>query len=495
MSTVTQELKPAYRYLRLSQATEANQTTIPDQRIRCQKVEDAEGLEVIGEYIDYGHSAFDRNNPADRPGYGEMIGALANGEAVAVVASHNDRLWRDDLEKALYTHSLGKQAQWVYIPGTTFDLANPQDDFMLTLMTGQAKLESAIKRLRIRDNKAKQRRLGIHTQPVVSLGFKGTRHGAERNDGLELWEPEAIYVREAARMTLDRVPASEIAQWFNENQVPKVKDANKGLANRSPWRHQEIRSLLTSPRIAGLQSHEGKIIGAPEGWPAIIDIATWERLQAHYAQGRYGANSPRAGMWSGWVLCARPTEDGGLCGATMRRSTLGQAKRNAFKCHLCHNSAPEHHIEAASYEWLLASVDDPEFASMVAGSDSADDTALMAELAKQRAKLKLYVTMLDEDDIDRTEYKTLKAKAQARISEATRAIRTAGAHSVLTEWLGNGDALAKLLESPELAPAVHRAIFAATGHHLWVAPAKRKGRGFDAERLQILPDEASVVAA
>src|SRR5215510_5765297 len=153
-------MKAAIRYLRLSQATEANQTTIPDQRIRCERIEDAEGLEVIAEFVDYGHSAFNRDDPTDRPGYGEMLGSLANGDAVAVVASHNDRLWRDDLEKALYTHTVGKEAPWVYFPGSALNLANPNDDFILTIITAVAKLESAIKALRIRDNKAKQRRLG-----------------------------------------------------------------------------------------------------------------------------------------------------------------------------------------------------------------------------------------------------------------------------------------------------------------------------------------------
>jgi|SRR5215472_950272 len=495
MSTVEAK-KLGYRYLRLSQATEANQTTIPDQRIRCERIEEAEGITIIGEYIDYGHSAFDRDDPTDRPAYGELLGALANNpDAVAVVASANDRLWRDDLEKALYTHTVGKSAPWVFVPGNALNLSNPHDDFILTIITAVAKLESAIKRQRIRDNKAKQRRLGISTQPVVSLGFEGTRHGREKNDGLKLHEPEAVYVREAARMVLEGVSLTDVAQWFQANNVPKVRDANKGKPNGSRWLAQEVRSLLCSPRIAGLQAHEGKVIGAPEAWPKIIDQATWERLQAHFAQGRYGPRATRAGYYTGWVLCARPTPTGGLCGATMRRGSVGRKKTAVHRCHTCGNSVPESYVQEASHSWLLASVDSPDFAAMVAGTEAPDDSALMAELAQARAKIELYGNMLDDDEIGRTEYKRLKAKAQARIDKATRAIRKAGAHSALTEYIGDGSALGKLLCDPELSATAHRALFAATGHHLWVSPAERKGRGFDVKRLSILPDVATEEAA
>lgn len=494
METVTQEPKPAYRYLRLSEI--GDHTTIDDQRKHCQKLEAQNNLICVGEYEDYGDSAFDRDNPLDRNGYAEMLAGLDAGEAVAVTAYRQDRLWRDDLEKSLYTHSVGKRgARWVYVVGNSFDLENPDDDLMLTILNAFAKHESAVKRLRIRNQKAKRRAQGISTQPVVSLGIMGTRHGREKNDGLELWEPEALYVREAARMVLEGVRLTEIAAWFQAQGVPKVRDANKGKPNGSVWLAQEVRSLLTAPRIAGLQAHKGQVIGEPEAWPKIIDRATWERLQAHFSKGRYGAQSPRAGAWSGFVLCARPTEGGGLCGATMRRSTVGKAKRNSYKCHRCHNSVPLHRVEARAHEWLIAAVDSPDFGAMVAGQ-APNDAALMAELAEARAELAEWLSMLKAKEVNRAEYVTLKRGTEAHIAGLTRKLRHATAHGALSEWVGNGDALAKLLADPELSADAHRAILMATGHHLWVGPAKSTGRaGFDAERLQIVPDAPMEEAA
>jgi site-specific DNA recombinase len=64
------------------------------------------------------------------------------------------------------------------------------------------------------------------------------------------------------------------------------------------WESGTLRRALCAPRIAGLRSYQGKVVG-PASWPAIIDEETWHRLCV-MADGRKRGRSTA----SKWLLSA-----------------------------------------------------------------------------------------------------------------------------------------------------------------------------------------------
>jgi site-specific DNA recombinase len=73
-----------------------------------------------------------------------------------------------------------------------------------------------------------------------------------------------------------------------------------------PWVTSTLRRILTSPRIAGLRSYQGEVVG-PAAWPAIITPDDHERLVAVLRDParRLSSGNGRAYLLTGQVFCGR----------------------------------------------------------------------------------------------------------------------------------------------------------------------------------------------
>ena len=471
------ELIPMGLYARLS--TYGDETTIEQQLEIAAGIAERNGGYIALTFTDHGEPAFDRDNPADRPGYGALVDALHNGEIEAVVAYASDRLWRSDIERGLYARDAVRDGRpRVFTREKTYDFSVPEDDLMSTIVTAFAKYESAVKRRRIRDQKVKRRGQGIATNPIVAFGWLGTRHGAEKNDGTTIYEPEAALIREAAKRVLAGTSYSDIAAEWNENPVAKKP---RGL---QPWEPGQVRAILCSPRTAGHAVHNNEIYQR-DLWPAILDSETWGALVALTERRKMGPQSTRAGLWTGFVRCARATQGGAVCGAVMAYSRpTPRHKGGKFHCRECGNSVVGNRVRDHAYEWITTRADVAAVEQAVTAERGSDE-ALLAELGQAHRELDEWLEMLGAREITRTEYVKLRSETAGRIGKLERELSRLGAVDAFAPYIGRGAVLAELLAGDELTPAEHRAIFTATGRHLWVAPAESRGPGWDEGRLRV----------
>jgi DNA invertase Pin-like site-specific DNA recombinase len=462
-----------------------DETTIEQQLEKAGALVDANGGYVALTFTDHGEPAFDRDNPDDRPAYGAMVDALHNGEIQAIAAYASDRLWRNDIERGLYARdAIRDERPLVFTPQKTYDFSIPEDDLMSTIVTAFSKYESAVKSRRIRDQKAKRRAAGVATSPVIAFGWYGTRHGAERNDGLTHYEPEAALIRSAAKRVLAGTSYTEIAREWQANPI-----ALKPLGSEAEWTPAQVAEILTRPRTAGHQVHRGEII-ARDIWPPILEPEVWEKLVAKKERGRYGKQSPRSSLWTGFIRCGREDEAGAPCAATMRFSKPnGRHKSGTFSCYTCNNTVVAGRVAAYAYEWIIGAADGTELERLVSAETGSDD-ALLAELAANHAELDEWLEMLKAREVSRTQYVELRDGTKARIAKLTRELAHLGARDAFAPYLGRGEILRELLAEDVLTPAEHRAVFLATGYHLWVDVASRRGSAFDPSRLRITRDGA-----
>lgn len=497
--------KTAFAYLRDSRIGDNLEAQLEDCRARAAE----HGAELVRVFTDHGVSAFDNEAPEDRPAYGAMCDALAGGESAdLVVAFHGDRLWRDNLEQALFIRDARKYGapELVVTNTVVFDPANPDDEFTQTLLTAMARKESADKQRRILRQKAKQRAAHIPTAPVVALGWYGIRHGAERNDGLTIHEPEAELIRDAARRVLAGASCSSIAREWNAAGVAKPYAANRAAQHRpelernpargdgrmaGQWSPGHVQRTLTNPRNAGHQTHRGEIIGR-DVWPAILDPETWARLETLFARRARGRRTPaRQGAWTGVVRCAGTLEDGSVCGATMSRSPAKGNRPAGFACskiagrNVCGRCAViAHHVERIAHEWLVAYADGPELEHLVASEDGSE-RRVVHELNLEHERLEEWFVMLKAHELTRAQYGEAKRETETRISQLTAELARLTSSDAFAPYLGRGAVLAGMLEGDALTPEEHRAVFMATGHTVWVRPAGGRTGTFDPARVTI----------
>ena len=163
---------------------------------------------------------------------------------------------------------------------------------------------------------------GKPTGATRSYGFDRPRTESGSpvpGSGLEVIPQEAERIREAA----DRILAGEslyavIGDWTSRG-VPTVRGA--------AWSTTALKTILLSPRIAGLRIHRGEIMG-PAEWEPILDQATWRRVGAILTDpARQRTRAKRSYFLSGLLHCAS-------CGhqlvATPRRRKAGAGKRGRY---------------------------------------------------------------------------------------------------------------------------------------------------------------------
>jgi len=498
-----------YAYERLSRIKDDDALSMTAQHDDNEKRARELGLTITRHHNDEGVSAFLEDAAEDRVGYLELWDAIRAGKVSHVFAWRQDRLWRNTIDQGLFLRDCRKHGvQAIITAGKVIDPNNPDDKMVATIIGAVDEHESDVKQLRIKRKQATLRAHGKVTNPLVALGWLGTRHGHERNDGATIYEPEAALIRDAATRVLAGTTITEIAREWNTNEVPMPLAANRAAKEGKPYVHEarwmpgHIKRILTNPRNAGHQTHNGEVI-KHDVWPAILDGDTYERLVAKFERTKRVRTNHRAGAWTGVVRCAGTMPDGSLCGATMRYSPAGGNSPAVFACKLyegrvniCgHNGVTAHHIERIAHEWLVAYADGRELEGMVLSTEDAE-RELHEAIKTEREYLGEWLTMLKAHEINRAQYVELCADTERNVAKLTDELARYGNRDAFAPYVGNGALLAELFANDALTPAEHRAVFLATGQYVWLRPAVGRGR-FDPERVSIgtEPKEVGRMAA
>ncbi len=383
------------------------------------KVERLDGT-VVDTYVDNDLSAW---NGKRRPAYERMLADLRAGRIDTLVAWQADRFVRTMREAVpLLDTAAATGARLLTVTGD-YDLDTAAGRFNFRNMANMAEMESDLKSERLMAKHAQKAQAGTHHGG-------GVRPFGYTDDFETVHQEEAALIREAATRILDhREPVAVVlADWKTRGIV---------TTRGHPFKSTPLRTMLCSPRIAGLRQHRGStnVVG-PATWPAIIDATTRNRLLAFYA-GRTGTAAHKVGrppmkLYSGLLVCGR-------CGRKLYSFNKGNGVQVYFcpkgsdhdGCALSVNAAD---LEAVMNEAVLQWVCGPAFAkrlraarqAVLAEGDRAAATlnADLAELADHERLPARFAT-------DQT--RARQAELQGRVQAAQAALTAAPITAILAD--------------------------------------------------------------
>jgi site-specific DNA recombinase len=451
-------------YARISRDVTGEGLGVERQLVDCRKIAADRGWKISEEYVDNDISAYGGKR---RPGYERMLEDIAAGQRDAVIVYNTDRLTRRPIELEQFTavcEAAGVR-QLVAVTGD-IDLGNDDGMFMARVLAAVAAKESGRKSERLRRKALESAEAGRPNGGVRPFGYE--------KDQMTVVESEAAVIRELADRFLAGEATASLTRWLQEQQIPTTRGAQ--------WQTSTVAQVLKSPRIAGLRSHNGTVIGDAL-WPEIISPEQHRQIVAMYGRKTpSGKRSPRRYLLSGMLRC-------GKCG-----NKLYSVPRKETRRYVC-QSGPDHGgcggltiVAAPVEEWLaeavLMRIDGPAMRDAIAGRAAADErsSALLAELQEDKAQMDEHSHLWGSKVISSAEWKSAREPIEARIYAAERQLSQITGDHALDGILGRGDELRSSWESLPLTRQA--AIVAAVLDYGTIAPAPtRKGPGVDLSRV------------
>jgi site-specific DNA recombinase len=229
-----------------------------------------------------------------RPGFAEFITAVrasSKGELVGVVASEQARLTREG--------TAGWEALIVTLTAAGLVEVDTWLGGVVSIAEGNrmvGRIMSVIDQEYVERVKVKVR--GTHSDLFdqgrpsgrAPFGYVTTRDDDGR-PALAQHPDQVAVVAQVFEWALDGVAMKVIADKLNADGVPSRSAGWQWKDGRTTgqWKSGTVRSLLTSPTVAGMRAHtdaEGHLHTRPAKWEPIIDIDTWQQVQRLLGQPR-----------------------------------------------------------------------------------------------------------------------------------------------------------------------------------------------------------------
>jgi len=438
-------------YLRVSLDATGERLAVDRQRDDCEKIAADRGWTVTETYVDNSISASDRTKI--RPAYDRLVADYATGRFGALVCYDLDRLTRQPRQLEDWIDAAEST-------GLVLVTANGEADLSTDGGRLFARIKASVARAEVERKGARQRRAARQRadRGKTPTGVRLTGYTAKGKVlAAEADIVHAMFVRFAAGDSL-----RGIAAWLDTQPVrPRRAQA---------WSPSSVRSLLVNPRYAGRAVYCGATTGKAGQWEAVVDEATFDRVQQMLTDPRRVTNrvgTDRRHLGSGLYLC-------GVCGARLRSHSGGR-----YRC-------PDGHITrmGASIDTLVSAVIGarlarPDLTDLLAPADDDRAQQLGAEVTRLRGRLAAIEADYDAGHIDGRRYAvaTEKVAAELGAAETARARLSSGA-------------LAGVLAAPDPAVAysaaplgIQRAVLD-TLVTVTLLPAPR-GRKFDPETVRV----------
>lgn len=229
-------------YARVSTERQADRGTIGSQLVLLREHIAAAGDELVGEYVDDGHSGA----RLDRPGLDALRDAAEAGLVQRVWCLSPDRLARAYAYQVLVLDELdrfGATVAFTDSPGLAAD--DPQSVLLTQVQGVIAEYEKAKIAERYRRGKLFRARAGEIVTWKVSYGYRRiARSAATGQAHHEVYEPEAAVVR---RIFTDRaagITVREICRRLNADRVPSP-------TGKPTWGHSTLSRLLRNEAYIG----------------------------------------------------------------------------------------------------------------------------------------------------------------------------------------------------------------------------------------------------
>jgi len=465
--------KNAAIYCRLSWAPDGSVEKVERQEADCRELANRLGWSIRDVYPDNSRSAWQRNRK--RPQWDRMLDEIEAGVVDGIIVYHGDRLIRQPWDLELLLKLADDRRIPLAAPSGTRDLNNEDDRFILRIEAAQACKASAdtsrrVKRA-VKTRAEKGRPSAGSNRP---FGY-GVPTGDEGKTGKPLYDltqqnpDEAPVLTEAVSRLLAGQSQGGVLAWLN--QVSTTTNGNR-------WKASTLRFLLTSPRVAGLIEHDGKLYDAT--WDPILSRNDWEDVKALLRRNsdRYGyTGRERVYMLSSGIA------DCGSCGGPLRT----KPSRNS-RLYYCPNTACEKpvsrnqpHLDAYVTGRVLRRLNEPGFLAAVhADTEQPGVGAEIAALQRRKTEATAQLAELaDHPGIDLGALASGLASYDRKIAQLRSRLAATSQRRLLARMAGIG------WEQWDAEPVDVRAETVRALFRVVVLPAIRRGPGFDPASVRV----------
>lgn len=304
-------------YLRISEDPNDTRLGVARQREDGRAVAERRGWTVVDDYEDNDVSAYRKN--VTRPRFEQMLTDLSAGHLEGIVVYDLDRLARQprDLERLIDIYEDGRDLVFASVEGD-IDLQSTSGRTLARVMTAFANKSSADTGRRVARKHLELAKAG---KPV------GTRTFGWLEDRETLHPEESALARAAVDSVLGGASLRSIVRGWNALGVKTAKG--------NDWEAGSLRFYLRNPRLVGWRTYRGEVLRGEDHepvqgtWEPMIDLPTWERLQAVVrkpdTRSRVPRRDARRYLLTGLLRC-------GHCGGPMYGNHTARGAGYVYRC-------------------------------------------------------------------------------------------------------------------------------------------------------------------
>ena len=265
------------------------------------KSQASEGWKLVRDRYDDGGIS---GGTLERPGLQRLLVDIAAGHIDVVVVYKVDRLTRSLLDFAKLVEAFDKAGTSFVSITQSFNTTTSMGRLTLNMLLSFAQFEREVTAERIRDKVAQSKARGMWMGGTPPIGY--------RPDGrsLAIVEQDAAIVRHIfsryAELANVRLLAEELDQQGIRSPA-RTAISGRAFGNR-PFSRGQLYKILSNPTYIARIDHGGRSHKA--NFPAIIEQAQWDEVQATLAANINGVRSPAPAEAS--LLAGKLVDDRGM---------------------------------------------------------------------------------------------------------------------------------------------------------------------------------------
>lgn len=480
-------------YARISEDDHGTEAGVQRQVDDGQALAATRGWHVLEVFVDNDVSALAGRR---RPGYADLMTAVAAGGGTRIVVWQTSRLWRNRRERAEGIELLRRAGVSVTaVKGPDLDMSTAYGRGMAGLLGEFDTMESEVKGERVARAALERARLGRANGPVLygwrrvhTFDDRGRRTGYD--DVLD--EPAAAIVREITDRVIRRDSLAAITADLTRRGVPPpgatlrfvAKDRAKGNETGLAWGKTTVKKLALRPANAGLRLYHR---GLPDerlfdaAWPAIVTREQWEQAVAVLADPARTRERPGSRQH----LLTWGIGECGVCGSHLRVATKGAGRHVLYVCDargcVGRNEARVDDLVTAV---ALARLARPDAAAWLRsrGDGAAAAARALAEQLRARIALAADAYAAGRISLDALERVDAQVRPELEAAERRSAVSARRSLDGTLEQMA-GRAAADAWSSASLG--TRRAVLEVLGMTVRILPT-RPGPGFDPGSVQVV---------
>jgi hypothetical protein len=390
-----------------------------------------------------------------------LAGIVANSWDVVVLRSQ-DRGWRHPAElERLINIASASNVRIEAVHGGEIDLRTRQGRMMARMKTAFSIDEIDATRERVTDWHADRVKQGLPGPGYAGYGFKA--------DKVTIDPKQAAIIREAADRVLNDESVASIVRDLTKRRVGPPRQGGK-------WYPSTLAKCLKSPRIAGLRSHRGEVVGKGT-WDPILDETTWRRVcrkLTNPARRTVKTTSyNKQQLLTGIVMC-------GACSDKTLNSTHAKDRRKYY-CRWCHGIMIDaEHLEDFMGRAVTAAMDPKQIQRRRRALADKTAPGLLGEIEQLEAELEELAHQRGAGELTAAEHGIISEGIRNRLATARRRyndnVDTGYSVAVFDRWAGTWNGL---YEDDQ------RKIIGLIFESVVIGPARRGINRFDPDRVQL----------